>query len=231
MTKTRMNKTVVNAVDLTKVYQMGDVQVHALRGLSIKINRGEVLAIMGPSGSGKSTLMNILGCLDRPTSGKYLLNGENVDSLGRDELAEVRNRQVGFVFQSYNLLSHSSALTNVMLPLRYRRNGHELPRQKAEELMARVGLQDRMGHNPVELSGGQQQRVAIARALVNDPAIILADEPTGNLDSKSGAEIMDLLIELNEEKKVTLVLVTHDPQIASRAQRIIHLMDGRVENE
>jgi putative ABC transport system ATP-binding protein len=231
MTKTRMSKTVVNVVDLTKVYQMGDVQVHALRGLSIKINRGEVLAIMGPSGSGKSTLMNILGCLDRPTSGKYLLNGENVDSLGRDELAEVRNRQVGFVFQSYNLLSHSSALTNVMLPLRYRRNGNELPRQKAEELMARVGLQDRMGHKPVELSGGQQQRVAIARALINDPAMILADEPTGNLDSKSGAEIMDLLIELNEEKKVTLVLVTHDPQIASRAQRTIHLMDGRVENE
>jgi len=231
MIKTIKIKNVVDAADLTKDYRMGDVQVHALRGLSIKIRQGEVLAIMGPSGSGKSTLMNILGCLDRPTSGKYLLNGENVSTMGRDELAEIRNRQVGFVFQSYNLLSHSSALTNVMLPLRYRRNGHELPRQKAEELLMRVGLQDRMNHKPVELSGGEQQRVAIARALVNDPAIVMADEPTGNLDSKSGAEIMDLLIELNKEKNVTLLLVTHDTHIASRAQRIIQLKDGRVENE
>ena len=231
MSKSRISQNVVDAADLTKVYQMGDIQVQALGGLSIRIKRGEVVAIMGPSGSGKSTLMNILGCLDRPTSGKYLLNGENVASLGRDELAEIRNRQVGFVFQSYNLLSHSSALANVMLPLRYRRNGHELPRQKAEELLVRVGLQDRMHHKPVELSGGQQQRVAIARALVNNPSMVMADEPTGNLDSRSGAEIMDLLIELNKEKNVTLVLVTHDMQIASRAQRTIHLMDGRVENE
>ena len=227
----RMNKNIVDAVDLTKTYQMGVVEVNALRGLSLKIKQGEVLAIMGPSGSGKSTLMNILGCLDRPSTGKYFLNGHNVANLESNDLAEVRNRQVGFVFQSYNLLSKSSALSNVMLPLRYRRNGHELPQAKAEELLTRVGLQDRMRHKPFELSGGQQQRVAIARALVNDPAIVLADEPTGNLDSKSGEEIMKLLLELNQENGVTLILVTHDSRVANRAQRIVHLLDGRVENE
>ncbi len=227
----RMNKKIVDAVDLTKTYLMGDVKVNALRGLSLKIKQGEVLAIMGPSGSGKSTLMNILGCLDRPSTGKYFLNGHNVANLESNDLAEVRNRQVGFVFQSYNLLSRSTALANVMLPLRYRRNGHELPQSKAEELLVRVGLQDRMRHKPFELSGGQQQRVAIARALVNDPAIVLADEPTGNLDSKSGEEIMELLLELNQENGVTLILVTHDARVASRAQRIVHLLDGRVENE
>ena len=226
-----MSKNVVDAVDLTKIYLMGDVQVNALRGLSLKIKQGEVIAIMGPSGSGKSTLMNIIGCLDRPTTGKYLLNGENVANLAGNELAEIRNRQVGFIFQSYYLLARSSALSNVMLPLRYRRNGHELPRTKAEELMVRVGLQDRMHHKPYELSGGQQQRVAIARALVNDPAIVLADEPTGNLDSKSGEEIMELMLGLNQEKGATLILVTHDPRVAKHAQRTIHLLDGRVENE
>ncbi len=227
----KMNKNLVDAINLTKTYLMGDVEVHALRGLSLKIKQGEVVAIMGPSGSGKSTLMNILGCLDRPSTGKYILNGHNVANLETNELAEVRNRQVGFVFQSYNLLSRSTALSNVMLPLRYRRNGHELPKTKAEELLVRVGLQDRMRHKPFELSGGQQQRVAIARALVNDPAIVLADEPTGNLDSKSGEEIMELLLELNQEKGVTLILVTHDPRVANRAQRSVHLLDGRVENE
>lgn len=222
---------VVEAKELTKTYQMGDVQVHALRGLSVSIKKGEVVAVMGPSGSGKSTLMNILGCLDRPTAGSYLLNGHNVANLAGNELAEIRNREVGFVFQSYHLLSRSTALSNAMLPLRYRRNGYELPREKAEELLVRVGLGDRMKHKPFELSGGQQQRVAIARALVNDPAIILADEPTGNLDSRSGEEIMELLLSLNQEKKVTLILVTHDPKVAAQAERTVHVLDGRVENE
>jgi len=226
-----MSRSVVDAVDLTKTYLMGDVRVDALRGLSLKIKHGEVVAIMGPSGSGKSTLMNILGCLDHPTTGKYLLNGENVGNLVGNELAEIRNRRVGFVFQSYNLLARSSALANVMLPLRYRRNGHELPQDKAKELLMRVGLQDRMHHKPYELSGGEQQRVAIARALVNDPTIVLADEPTGNLDSKSGEEIMELIMGLNQEKGVTLILVTHDLHVANHAQRIVHLLDGRVENE
>jgi len=231
MARIKMSRSVVDAVDLTKTYLMGDVRVDALRGLSLKIKHGEVVAIMGPSGSGKSTLMNILGCLDHPTTGKYLLNGENVGNLVGNELAEIRNRQVGFVFQSYNLLARSSALANVMLPLRYRRNGYELPQAKAKELLTRVGLQDRMHHKPYELSGGEQQRVAIARALVNDPAIVLADEPTGNLDSKSGEEIMELIMGLNQEKGVTLILVTHDLHVANHAQRIVHLLDGRVENE
>ena len=226
-----MSRSVVDAVDLTKTYLMGDVRVDALRGLSLKIKQGEVVAIMGPSGSGKSTLMNILGCLDHPTTGKYLLNGENVGNLVGNELAEIRNRRVGFVFQSYNLLARSSALANVMLPLRYRRNGYELPQAKAKELLTRVGLQDRMHHKPYELSGGEQQRVALARALVNDPAIVLADEPTGNLDSKSGEEIMELIMGLNQEKGVTLILVTHDLHVANHTQRIVHLLDGRVENE
>ena len=225
-------KNVVEAVGLYKTYQMGSVEVHALRGLTTNIKKGEVVAIMGPSGSGKSTLMNILGCLDKPSSGTYLLNGENVQDMNRDQLADIRNRQVGFVFQSYNLLSRSDAVTNVMMPLRYRRNnGVEDHRQMAEDLLTRVGLGDRMNHKPTEMSGGQQQRVAIARALVNDPAIVLADEPTGNLDSKSGDEIMDLLLGLNEEKGVTLIIVTHDPEVADKAQRTVHLLDGKVKNE
>jgi len=226
------NKNVVEAVDLYKTYQMGSVDVHALRGLSTRIEKGEVVAVMGPSGSGKSTLMNILGCLDKPTSGTYLLNSENVQDMNRDQLADIRNRQVGFVFQSYNLLSRSDAVTNVMMPLRYRRNnGVEDHRKMAEDLLTRVGLGDRMTHRPTEMSGGQQQRVAIARALVNDSAIVLADEPTGNLDSKSGDEIMDLLLGLNEEKGVTLIIVTHDPEVAKMAQRTVHLFDGKVNNE
>ena len=223
---------VVKAVNLYKTYQMGAVKVHALRGLSLTIKKGEVVAIMGPSGSGKSTLMNILGCLDRPTSGKYLLNGENVQAMEGDQLADIRNRQVGFVFQSYNLLSRSTALTNVMMPLRYRRNnGHQDQKKVAEELLMRVGLGDRVNHKPFELSGGEQQRVAIARALVNDPAIVLADEPTGNLDSKSGDEIMDLLLGLNEEKGITLIVVTHDQEVAKHTQRTVRLFDGRVQND
>jgi putative ABC transport system ATP-binding protein len=228
----KMKKNVVEVKDLVKTYQMGDIQVNALRGLSMSVKEGEVIAIMGPSGSGKSTLMNTLGCLDRPTSGTYILNGENVQSMEDDQLADVRNRQVGFIFQSYNLLSRTTAVANVMLPLRYKRNnGHGDPKKIAEELLTRVGLEDRMNHKPFEMSGGQQQRVAIARALVNNPAIILADEPTGNLDSKSGKEIMDLLLGLNEERGVTLIIVTHDPKIAALTERTVRILDGRVENE
>jgi putative ABC transport system ATP-binding protein len=223
-----MSESVIEAKDLTKVYQMGDVEVRALRGLSMQVKRGEVVAVMGPSGSGKSTLMNIIGCLDRPTSGEYILDKENVSGLDDDQLANIRNRKIGFVFQSFNLLSRTSALSNVELPLRYA--GLQDHRQeRAEEALEAVGLGDRMHHKPTELSGGQQQRVAIARALVNDPAIILADEPTGNLDSKAGQEILDLLLDLNRERGTTLVIVTHDPRIADQTQRMIHVRDGVVD--
>jgi len=224
-------KWVVDAKDLTKVFVMGDVEIHALRGLSLKIARGEIVAIMGPSGSGKSTLMNILGCLDRPTSGEYRLDGESIADLGDDQLADIRNRKVGFVFQSFNLLPRATALANVELPLRYSRSGERNRRQRAREALESVGLGDRMKHRPNELSGGQQQRVAIARALVNNPSIIMADEPTGNLDSKSGDEIMELLLNLNAERGTTLIIVTHDPEIAAQTQRVIHILDGVVENE
>lgn len=224
------NNTVVNAKDLTKVFTMGDVEVHALRGLSVEIKRGEVISIMGPSGSGKSTLMNILGCLDRPTSGEYCLDGESIAQLKDEQLAEIRNRKVGFVFQSFNLLPRSTALTNVELPLRYSPPNGRKRRELAREALVEVGLGDRIGHRPNELSGGQQQRVAIARALVNDPAIVMADEPTGNLDSKSGDEIMELLMNLNQEKGTTLIIVTHDPEIAEQTQRVIHIRDGVVSD-
>ena len=207
---------------------MGEVEVHALRGVSFTIRRGEVVSIMGPSGSGKSTLMNTLGCLDRPTAGEYVLDGQPVASLNDDQLAGVRNRKVGFVFQSFNLLSRQTAITNVELPLRYSgSNGGR--RERAMDALRAVGLEDRMTHRPFELSGGQQQRVAIARAIVNNPAIIMADEPTGNLDSKVGREIMDLLLNLNKESGTTLIIVTHDPTIAERTQRIIRLRDGLLD--
>jgi putative ABC transport system ATP-binding protein len=223
-----LNDYVVDANNLTKVFTMGDVEVHALRGLSVQIKRGEVISIMGPSGSGKSTLMNILGCLDQPTSGEYCLDGESVANLKDEQLAEIRNQKVGFVFQSFNLLPRSTALTNVELPLRYSPPNGRKRRELAEEALVEVGLGDRINHRPNELSGGQQQRVAIARALVNDPAIVMADEPTGNLDSKSGDEIMDLLLRLNQERGTTLIIVTHDPDIAEQTQRVIHIRDGVV---
>ena len=219
---------VIETHDIRKVYHMGEVEVHALRGVSFVIQRGEVVSIMGPSGSGKSTLMNTLGCLDRPTSGEYVLDGEPVASLSDDQLASVRNRKVGFVFQSFNLLSRQTAITNVELPLRYSgtTNGR---RERAMEALRAVGLEDRMTHRPYELSGGQQQRVAIARAIVNTPAIIMADEPTGNLDSKVGQEIMSLLLNLNKESGTTLIIVTHDPTIAEQTQRVIRLRDGLLD--
>jgi putative ABC transport system ATP-binding protein len=221
-------ENVIEAHDIRKVYQMGEVEVEALRGVSFEIKRGEVVAVMGPSGSGKSTLMNTLGCLDRPSSGEYVLDGEPVASLNDDQLASIRNRKVGFVFQSFNLLSRQTAITNVELPLRYS-GSTEGRRARAIEALEAVGLGDRMTHRPTELSGGQQQRVAIARAIVNNPAIIMADEPTGNLDSKVGQEIMNLLLNLNKESGTTLIIVTHDPTIAEQTQRVIRLRDGLLD--
>lgn len=220
---------VIEARDLKKTYVMGEIEVQALRGVSFTVNRGEVVSIMGPSGSGKSTMMNTLGCLDRPSSGEYILDGESVAQMNDDQLANVRNRKIGFVFQSFNLLSRLSAVGNVELPLRYA-GIVQGRREKAQTALEAVGLKDRMFHRPYELSGGQQQRVAVARALVNNPAIIMADEPTGNLDSKVGKEIMTLLLNLNKELGTTLVIVTHDPKIAEQTQRVIRLRDGELDS-
>ena len=221
---------VIKVRELTKVYQLGEIDVHALRGVNLDIYPGEFVAIMGPSGSGKSTLMNMIGCLDSPTGGEYYLDGMLVSNLVDDELAPVRNKKIGFVFQKYNLLPRADAIENVELPLRYSGDTSNMDKRARETLEA-VGLGDRMKHKPNELSGGQQQRVAIARALVNQPSIILADEPTGNLDSTSGKEIMDLLLKLNREKHTTIVIVTHDPGIAAQAQRTINLFDGKVAGD
>ncbi|MBE3143179.1 MAG: ABC transporter ATP-binding protein [Planctomycetes bacterium] len=224
-----MDDSVIVTKNLTKIYKMGLIEVKALGGVSFTIQRGEIISIMGPSGSGKSTLMNLLGCLDRPTSGEYILDGEQVSELNDDQLASIRNRKVGFVFQNFNLLTRISALANVELPLRYSGTNHDRT-QRAREALVSVGLGDRMKHRPVELSGGEQQRVAIARALVNNPAILMADEPTGNLDSKSGKEIMDLILHLNRERGTTIIIVTHDPKIAAQTGRTIRLRDGELED-
>ncbi len=219
-------KSVIRIEEMTKVYIMGEHEVHALRGVSLDIYEGDFVAIMGPSGSGKSTMMNMLGALDQPTSGSYWLDGTDVSKLTDNELAEIRNRKIGFVFQNFNLLSRTSALQQVELPLIY--GGKSQRRERAQKALEMVGLGDRLDHKPSELSGGQQQRVAIARALVNEPAIILADEPTGNLDSKSGTEVMQIFQRLNSEQGITVVFVTHDPWIARHTKRVITLADGKV---
>ncbi|MEJ2305217.1 MAG: ABC transporter ATP-binding protein [Anaerolineales bacterium] len=221
----------IEVQNLTKIYRLGIVEVPALRGVSFRIERGEVVAIMGQSGSGKSTLMNVLGCLDLPTSGQYFLDGEDISRMSDDQLAAIRNQKVGFVFQQFNLLPRMTVRRNAELPLTY--NGGQPEKeihQRAEAILNAVGLGDRVNHRPTELSGGQQQRVAIARALINRPDLILADEPTGNLDSYTGADIMRLLLRLNKESGLTLVIVTHDPALAAQAQRVIHLRDGMIDD-
>lgn len=224
-----MGTTQDNIIDLqnvTKIYRIGAIEVNALAGVSLTIERGELTAIMGPSGSGKSTMMNIIGCLDVPTSGTYTLEGEDVGDMSDDRLAEIRNRKVGFVFQTYNLLPRLSTLANVELPLLYG-NGHGR-RERAIRALDQVGLSDRVGHKPVELSGGQQQRVGIARALVKDPSILLADEPTGNLDTASSQEIMWTIQQLNRQANITVVIVTHERDIAAHAERVVRMLDGKI---
>ena len=221
---------IINVKDIKKSYIVGTQEVHALRGINLSVEKGEFMSIMGPSGSGKTTLMNIIGCLDTPTSGEYELNGNQVSQLNDDELARIRNKEIGFVFQSFNLLAKNSTLNNVMLPLKYAGFGKSEAIEKSKEVINKVGLSDRLNHSPAELSGGQQQRVAIARALVNNPSIIFADEPTGNLDSKTGKEVMTLFKELNDTGQ-TIILITHEESVAKQSNRIITIKDGLIKSD
>jgi putative ABC transport system ATP-binding protein len=222
---------VIETENITKIYSAGEVELRALDGVSVSFEKGEMTAIMGPSGSGKSTFMNIIGCLDKPTGGRYLLEGRDVSRLGRDELAAIRNEHIGFVFQAYNLLPRTTAMENVELPLVYRGVGSGERKARVHEALAAVGLSGREGSLPNQLSGGQQQRVAIARAIVNDAPILMADEPTGNLDTHSSQEIMDIFVRLNREKRITVLLVTHEPDIAGYAGRILRFVDGKIVSD
>jgi putative ABC transport system ATP-binding protein len=224
------NNNLIEIDNITKTYQVGETQVNALKGVSHNIKPGELLAIMGPSGSGKSTLMNIIGCLDKPTSGKYFLEGKEVSTYDKNQLAEIRNKKIGFVFQNFNLLARTSALENTELPLIYSNVHARLAREMALKALAQVGLEGREMHKSNQMSGGEKQRVAIARALVNKPSLILADEPTGNLDTKTGNEIMGVFKKLNKEEGITIILVTHDPEVAEITDKIIHIRDGLIES-
>ena len=226
-----MRMPLIEAQNITKVYSLGDVELKALGGVSVSIDRGEFVAVMGPSGSGKSTFMNILGCLDKPTAGRYLVEGTDISGLSRDELADIRNRKLGFVFQGFNLLSRTSALENVELPMLYNSHPAGERHERAREALKAVGLEGRERSHPNQLSGGQQQRVAIARALVNNAPIILADEPTGNLDTKTSREIMELFVRLNRDSGITVILVTHEPDIAAYSRRIIRFRDGMLVSD
>ncbi|MGE0406809.1 MAG: ABC transporter ATP-binding protein [Candidatus Korobacteraceae bacterium] len=230
-TAVKQSGALLHIEDVQKIYDLGETQVRALRGVSVDVARGEFVAVMGASGGGKSTFMNILGCLDKPTSGRYVLDGVDVSTLPKKDLAKIRNQKIGFVFQGFNLLSRTTAMENVELPTHYARIPDEEGRKRAQEALARVGLADRAGHFPSQLSGGQQQRVAIARALVNRPTILLADEPTGNLDSRTAVEIMDIFQQLNQEQDLTIVLVTHEPDIAQFAKRSLFFRDGKIKRD